>query len=72
MSAERITRSVLAMPEFQNSESISCFLSMGDEVDTSGIIQAILTQGTLMAFRGLPVLLPSRQTRSLMYVIPWL
>lgn len=43
--AERITDAVAAMPEFKSSKSVSCFLSMDGEVDTSIIVKSILAQG---------------------------
>lgn len=43
--AERICRALVSMPEFEASNSISCFLSMNDEVDTSSIVNEILLQG---------------------------
>ncbi|KAF9517329.1 hypothetical protein BS47DRAFT_1433530 [Hydnum rufescens UP504] len=43
--SEHITRSVLQCPEFKESESISCYLSMPGEVDTSAIVDEILRQG---------------------------
>lgn len=44
--AERITNALTAMPEFKSSRSISCFLSMEGEVDTSAIVNEILAQGS--------------------------
>ncbi|KAI0690076.1 5-formyltetrahydrofolate cyclo-ligase [Cerioporus squamosus] len=41
--SHQITRTLLALPEFQQSKNISCFLSMPTgEVDTSAVVSAIL------------------------------
>lgn len=44
--ARQITNTLLALPEFQNSASVSCFLSMPTgEVDTSAVVAAVLGSG---------------------------
>ncbi|KAI8972845.1 5-formyltetrahydrofolate cyclo-ligase [Trametes punicea] len=44
--SRQITRTLLALPEFQQSTSVSCFLSMpSGEVDTSGVVSAIFAAG---------------------------
>ncbi|PIL23270.1 hypothetical protein GSI_14580 [Ganoderma sinense ZZ0214-1] len=41
-----ITRTLLALPEFQRSKNVSCFLSMPSaEVDTEAVVAAILSTG---------------------------
>ncbi|KAM5537595.1 hypothetical protein V8D89_008673 [Ganoderma adspersum] len=41
-----ITSTLLALPEFQRSKNVSCFLSMPSaEVDTSAVVAAILSTG---------------------------
>lgn len=44
--ARAITSTLLALPEFQRSKNVSCFLSMPSaEVDTSAVVAAILSTG---------------------------
>ncbi|KAI9065240.1 5-formyltetrahydrofolate cyclo-ligase [Trametes sanguinea] len=44
--SRQITRTLLALPEFQQSKNVSCFLSMpAGEVDTSGVVSAVFDAG---------------------------
>ncbi|KAI0754364.1 5-formyltetrahydrofolate cyclo-ligase [Daedaleopsis nitida] len=44
--SRQITNTLLALPEFQQSKNVSCFLSMpAAEVDTSAVVAAILHAG---------------------------
>ncbi|EIW55007.1 5-formyltetrahydrofolate cyclo-ligase [Trametes versicolor FP-101664 SS1] len=44
--SRQITRTLLALPEFQQSRSVSCYLSMPTgEVDTSAVVAAIFDAG---------------------------
>ncbi|RPD61463.1 5-formyltetrahydrofolate cyclo-ligase [Lentinus tigrinus ALCF2SS1-6] len=44
--SHQIARTLLALPEFQQSKNISCFLSMpAGEVDTSAVVSAIIASG---------------------------
>ena len=49
--ARQITNTLLALPEFQQSTNVSCFLSMPTgEVDTSAVVSAILGAGARIGF----------------------
>ncbi|TFK93373.1 5-formyltetrahydrofolate cyclo-ligase [Polyporus arcularius HHB13444] len=44
--SHQITRTLLALPEFQQSKNVSCFLSMpAGEVDTAAVVSAIIASG---------------------------
>ncbi|KAI0370574.1 5-formyltetrahydrofolate cyclo-ligase [Pilatotrama ljubarskyi] len=44
--SRQITRTLLALPEFQQSKNVSCFLSMpAGEVDTSAVVSAVFDAG---------------------------
>ncbi|KAI0659703.1 5-formyltetrahydrofolate cyclo-ligase [Cubamyces menziesii] len=44
--SRQITRTLLSLPEFQQSKNVSCFLSMPTgEVDTSAVVSAIFDHG---------------------------
>jgi len=45
LTAQQITNRVLASPFYEASKSISCFLSMPGEVDTSPIVLSALRSG---------------------------
>ncbi|KAF8316410.1 5-formyltetrahydrofolate cyclo-ligase [Clavulina sp. PMI_390] len=45
LQSENIANALVEMPEFQASNSVSCFLSMDGEVDTSMIVDHILDKG---------------------------
>ncbi|KAG9128442.1 hypothetical protein FRC07_011199 [Ceratobasidium sp. 392] len=44
-SSEAITKKLVESHAFQSSKSVSCFLSMAGEVDTDGIVRAVLNTG---------------------------
>ena len=52
--ARQITNTLLALPEFQQSTNVSCFLSMPTgEVDTSAVVTAVLDAGKVAKI-GIP------------------
>lgn len=43
--AQQITNHILSSPSFQQSQGVSCYLSIGGEVDTSSLVLSILRAG---------------------------